>query len=149
MLEIHELSYQELEQCPGFLDVATEYQQETQNMAIGNPSVQFERYRELDKLGRIKCLGAFDGKTLVGLVGVMFACSQHYAFPIASMESFYLRKAYRKGTNGLRLINAVKDLVRREGAPGLVFMAPPGSTYNVLCKKLGMAHTHNAWWCKV
>ncbi len=149
MFEIHELTYRELEQCPGFLDVATEYQQETQNMAIGNPSVQFDRYRELDKLGKLKCLGAFDGKTLVGLVGVMFARSQHYAFPIASMESFYLRKDYRKGTNGLRLINAVKDLVRREGAPGLVFMAPPGSTYDVLCEKLSMTHTHNAYWCKV
>lgn len=149
MFEIRELTYRELEQCPGFLDVATEYQQETQNMAIGNPSVQFERYRELDKLGKLKCLGAFEDGVLVALVGVTLARSQHYAFPIATMESFYLRKAHRKGANGLRLINAVKALVRREGAPGLVFMAPPGSTYDVLCEKLGMAHTHNAWWCKV
>nr|DAU11264.1 MAG TPA: acetyltransferase domain containing protein [Caudoviricetes sp.] len=148
MFEIRELTYRELEQCPGFLAVATEYQQETQNMAIGNPSVQFERYRELDKLGKLKCLGAFEDGALVGLVGVTLARSQHYAFPIATMESFYLRKAHRKGANGLRLLRATKEMAKREGAPGLVIMAPPGSSYDKLCEKLGMVHTHNAYWCK-
>ena len=149
MFEIRELPYHELERCPGFLAVVNEYEDETQNPVIGNPSVQFERYRDLDTLGTLKCVGAFSNDLLVGLASILVARSQHYAFPIASIESFYLRKEYRKGTNGLRLINAAKSLAKSEGAPGLVFMAPPGTSYEKVCKKLGMVHTHTAYWCKV
>ena len=149
MFEIRELPYQELEHTTGFDAVVNEYKDETSNSAIGSPSVQFERYRDLDRLGSLKCVGAFEEGVLVGLVGVLFAKSQHYDFPVASIESFYLRKAYRKGTNGLRLIRAVKGLVKREGAPGVIFMAPPETNYERVCRKLGMVHTHSAYWCKV
>lgn len=149
MLEIRELTYQELEQSPGFEETVTEYAAETANEAIGTPKIQRSRYRELSSLGKIQCLGAFEGDKVVGLAVVFFSQSQHYPFPIASIESFYLRKDYRKGGNGLGLLHAVKHMVKAEGAPGLVFMAPPGSTYAALCAKLGMTHTHNAYWCKV
>lgn len=149
MLEIRELTYRELEASRGFAEVVAEYKDETSNPAIGSPTVQFERYRELDALGTLKCLGAFEEGELVGLVGVMLARSQHYPFPIASIESFYLRKAFRKGTNGLRLIRAAKELVKKQGAPGLVFMTPPGTNYERVCQRLGMIPTHIAYWCKV
>ncbi len=149
MFEIREIPYQELEHTVGFDAVVNEYKEETSNPAIGSPSVQFERYRALAELGSLKCVGAFEEGVLIGLVHVLFAKSQHYDFPVASIESFYLRVAYRKGTNGLRLIRAVKDLVKREGAPGVVFMAPPGTAYEKVCRKLGMLHTHSAYWYKV
>ncbi len=149
MFEIRELPYRELEQCQGFAEVVAEYQEATTNPAIGAPSVQFDRYRELDALGTLKCLGAFADNALVGLSSVLFARSQHYGFPIASIDSFYLRKDYRTGTNGLRLIRAVKALVKNEGAPGVVFMAPPDTNYEKVCQRLGMVHTHSAYWWKV
>lgn len=149
MFEIRELTYRELEASQGFAEVVEEYLQETSNPAIGGATVQPERYEELDALGTLKCIGAFADGLLVGLVGILFSRSQHYAFPIASIESFYLCKDYRKGTNGLRLIRAAKELVKKEGAPGLVFMAPPGTSYEQVCKKLGMVPTHIAYWCKV
>lgn len=148
MFEIRESTYQELEQRPGFLDVVAEYADETANPAIGSPTVMFERYRVLDKLGMLRWLCVLKGDECVGFASVMFAKSQHYAFPIASIESFYLRKDYRKGTLGLRLVKRASALAKSEGAPGLVFMAPPGSNYDKLCERLGMTHTHNAWWCK-
>lgn len=148
MFETREISYRVESESPGFQETVAEYLAETQNPGIGSPEIQFDRYKELNAAGSLKCVGAFEAEELVGLAHVTFARSQHYPFPIASIESFYLRKAFRKGTNGLKFLNAVKKMVKASGAPGLVFMAPPGSGYDKLCEKLGMLHTHNAWWCK-
>lgn len=148
MFETREISYIVESESPGFQETVAEYQAETQNPGIGIPEIQFDRYKELNATGSIKCVGAFEGGELVGLAHVTFARSQHYPFPIASIESFYLRKSFRKGMNGLKFLRAVKKMVKASGAPGLVFMAPPGSDYDKLCERLGMLHTHNAWWCK-
>lgn len=148
MFETREISYMVESESPGVQETVAEYLAETKNLGIGLPEIQFDRYKELNATGSIKCVGAFEAGELVGLAHVSFARSQHYPFPIASIESFYLRKAFRKGMNGLKLLRAVKKMVKAAGAPGLVFMAPPGSDYDKLCERLGMLHTHNAWWCK-
>lgn len=147
MLNVRELPFTELEANLGFKELVAEYIAETSNPAVPNAQPMIERYRLMNELGTLRAIGAFDGDIVVGLCGVLVAQSQHHPFPICSMESFFLRKAWRKGSNGLRLLNKAKEITKDVGAPGLAIMTPPQGNYNELCKTLGMVHTHNAWWC--
>ena len=133
----------------GFSLWAAEYATETSNEAIGTPEVQFGRYKELDEKGSLRCVAVLEDGYLVGGAVLMVTSSQHYAFPIVGVDSIYLRIAYRKGRTGVDLLNAVKAVAKREGAPGMTFMAPPGSNLDKLCACLGMVNTHKAYWCNV
>lgn len=143
--------FEELHALNGFSELVKEYALETANPAIGAPAPQLQNYEELDKEGNLVCVGCvdIDSGLLVGLAGLRISKSQHYAFPLVAIDGFYLLKAFRKGSAGLRLLKAIKLEVSRIGSPGLVFMAPPGSRFDALCGKLGMTHTHNAYWCRV
>lgn len=148
MIEIKHTTFEELFHMEGFKELVEEYSAETANKAIGSPMVQFDRYRQLEYTGSLYCVVALDKAKVVGVAGLLVAQSQHYAFPIVAVESFYLRKAWRKGRAGLRLLKEIKETTWKLGAPGCSFMAPPDSSLDHLCSLLGMTHTHNAYWCK-
>jgi hypothetical protein len=148
MIEIRHTTFEELFHAEGFRELVDEYSSETANKAIGDPQVQFDRYRKLEYTGSLYCIAAFDEKKVVGAVGLLVAESQHYPFPIVAVESFYLRKAWRKGRTGLRLLKEIKQTAWTLGAPGCSFMAPPETPLDKLCQCLDMTHTHNAYWCK-
>ncbi len=147
MFEVRELPFTELEASPGFDELVKEYIDETANPAVPSPKPLSERYRLIDELGLLRGIGAYDGEKIVGIAGVLIAKSQHYPYPICSMESFFLRKEWRKGSNGLKLLAKAKEIAKDVGAPGLAIMTPPNGNYDKLCNALGMVHTHNAWWC--
>ncbi len=148
-MKVKALTFQELETSKGFAELVNEYIAETANMAGTRPQIISESYRALSDAGKFRSIGAYDGDTVVGFAGVLINESRHYAHPICSMEALYLRSPWRKGTNGLRLINKAKELAKEAGSPGLAFMAPPGSRYDKFCEATGMTHTHNAYWCKL
>lgn len=148
MTEIRRTTFEELYRAEGFQELVDEYIGETANKNIGDPKAQFDRYRMLEYGGSLYCIGAFDEGRPVGVAAIQVSYSQHYPFPIAAVESFYLRKAWRKGRTGLRLLREIKALTRQLGAPGCVFMAPPDSSLDKLCSRLGMSNTHKAYWCK-
>ncbi len=148
-MQIREVPFALVGLAEGFEELIKEYSEETANPAIGEPKALIERYQFLNEQGRLKVIGAFEEDRLVGIATVMIAKSQHYPFPVASIESLYLMKEVRKGTNGVRLLRGVKRVVKESGAPGIAFMAPPGSRYDKFCEVTGMTHTHNVWWYKL
>lgn len=148
MIEIKHLSFEELFHACGFEELVNEYCTETANKAIGTPQMQVERYSLLDQAGTLHCIAAFDKNQVVGLAGLIVTDSQHYAFPIVGVDSFYLRKEWRKGATGLKLLREVKRTAFGLGSPGCTFMAPPDSELDKLCFLLGMTNTHKAYWCQ-
>jgi hypothetical protein len=148
-MQVKEVPFALVGLTEGFEDLVKEYSEETANPSIGEPRALLERYQFLNELGRLKVIGVFEEDRIVGIAGVMIAKSQHYPFPVASIESLYLMKKARKGTNGVRLLRGVKQVVKESGAPGIAFMAPPGSRYDKFCEVTGMTHTHNVWWYKL
>lgn len=126
-----------------------EYAAECGNETIGKPTAMIDRYQALDKEGVLRCIGVFDGEILAGLSVLVVSESQHYSFPLIGIDSFYLRKPWRRGRNGLDLLGAMKAVAVREGAPGLPIMAPVGSQLERLCILLGFTQTHAAFWCPV
>ena len=149
MVEFERVSFAELASRNGFVDVVREYAEETKNPAIAEPSVQFDRYAELDEQGLLRFVAAMDGGRLVGLLVVAVTPSQHYGFPIVAVESIYLRKVARRGAAGLELLGCAKAIARAEGAPGFTIMAPPGSALDRVAGALGLVNTHKAYWCHV
>lgn len=150
MVEVIEVLYEEIEKCDGFFDLIDEYSKEASSPVTPNPQPMAERYRLMTEIGAIRLLGAFDGEKVVGLAGVAVAKSQmHSSAPICSIESFYLRKEYRQGANGLKLLNGAKAIAKEVGAPGLLVTTPTDGAYNELCRALGMSHLQNIWWSAV
>ena len=148
-MKVKALTFQELETSKGFAGLIEEYIAETANMAGTRPQIISESYRALSDAGKIRSIGAFDGETVVGVAIVLINESRHYPHPICSVDALYLSKPWRKGVNGIRLLNKAKEEAKVAGSPGLAFMAPPGSRYDKFCEATGMTHTHNAYWCKL
>ncbi len=72
-----------------------------------------------------------EGK-IVGIAAVLTQRSRHYDMSVVTIEALYLRRAYRKGTAGLRLLWAASDIARDSGAKGLALCAPPESELSVM-----------------
>lgn len=147
-MEVRSCSFREAEASSGFCELVAEYARETSSTEIAEPKVQFERYHQLDEAGVLRFLGVFDREKLVGCAILTINETQHYDFPLVAVESIYLRKDYRRGRAGLKLMRLIKDTVVLVGAPGCTFMAPPSSALDSLCSLLGMVHTHNCYWCR-
>lgn len=131
-----------------FFNLVDEYIDETANDAIPSPGPQVKAYKALDERGVLRCIAVFDADSLAGLALATVTPSQHYPYPILALDSLFLRKPWRKGRLGLDLLGSVRALAKREGAPGFVIMAPPGSKLERLCERFGYVNTHKAYWCK-
>lgn len=149
MLEFRLVPFSEVAQNPSFNDYVTEYAEECGNDLIAKPSIDIDRYLDMDRSGQLRCIGVFDGSVLAGLSVLVVTQSQHYDFPLVGVDSFYLRKAWRKGRHGLDLLGAMKAVAVKEGAPGLPIMAPVESKLERLCRLLDLPQTHCAFWCPV
>ena len=149
MVVVKQSSVAEATAMPGLQSLIEEYANETGNPAIGKPDVQMSRYFDLYEKGLLRVITAAEDGKLVGLVALVVSPSQHYGFPIVSVESIFLSKAYRKGALGLKLLATAKSVAKKEGAPGMAIMAPPGSSLDKLCQRFGYVNTHKAYWCNV
>ncbi len=132
---------------PEFRAWVDEYIEECRNDNVAVPGFFEEKYRAAEAAGTLRTIVATDGERLAGAAWLQVTKAAHYNFPLVAVDGFYLRKAWRKGRIGLDFLKAAKEAAKAEGAPGLVFMAPPDSTLDKLCVRLGMTNTHKAYWC--
>lgn len=146
MLRFDTCTFHELALTNGFGAFVCEYRDETANPAIGEAGPQMEKYYELDKEGRLHVIRVCDDDHLAGAAVLLVTPSQHYPFPLVGVDSIYLRKPWRKGGTGLRLLAMIKGQAQALGAPGFPIMAPPESPLDKLCKLKGFSHTHNCYW---
>lgn len=132
---------------PEFQAWVDEYIEECKNDNVAVPGFFEERYRAAEDAGTLRTIVATDGEHLAGAAWLQVTKAAHYDFPLVAVDAFYLRKAWRKGHTGIAFLKAAKEAAVAEGSRGLVFMAPPESTLDKLCAKLGMVNTHKAYWC--
>ncbi len=132
---------------PEFQVWVDEYIEECKNDNVAAPGFFEEKYRAAEDAGTLRTIAVMDGEHLAGAAELQVTKAAHYDFPLVAVDAFYLRKAWRKGRTGIAFLKAAKDAAAAEGSRGLVFMAPPESTLDKLCAKLGMVNTHKAYWC--
>ncbi len=139
--------YGTLVSMTGWPALVREYIDETADAELPNPGPQDDRYLELEDRGELRTIAVVAGEELVGYAQLLVLPSQHHPFPVVSTDSLYLRKPWRKGRLGLDLLGAMRATAKREGAPGLTFMAPPGSRLDRICKALKMPLLRHCYWC--
>ena len=147
MLTFDTCSFRDLAFTTGFGALVCEYAEETASPAIGAAVPQMAKYYDLDRQGVLRCIRIRDDNELVGLAILIINESQHYPFPMLGVDSLYLRKPWRKGSTGLKLLAMIKAEAKALGAPGLPIMAPPGSPLDKLCQLKKLTQTHNCYWC--
>lgn len=144
--EFRVATLEEVLSLPGYEVWEKEYAEECGDPALGQPHVQFDLLRDLDAEGSLKCVVVLDDGRLVGCAALRFSRSSHYSAPLASSEAMYLRKPWRRGANGLRLLRMLGKVAAEGGASGVVFSPPAGSSFSKLLARLGMKHTHDVFW---
>lgn len=151
MLVYHYKDIEYLFSHPDFDQWAKEYEEETSNAVLGGAEVQFERYRALHAAGllRVVIVEERDTEELVGASILILTHAMHYGMCMANVDAIYLRKPWRKGPAGLHLLGAIQAAAKREGAKGLVFMAPVGSPMGKVLRIKGATHTHECFWWAV
>lgn len=136
-MNIRECTPEEIFSAPGYAECYAEYTDECANSRIGETKPDIERYRKMHELGVLVCGGAFDGDALVGVVWVMVTPVAHYCGQrIATTESLFLRKKYREGLAGIRLIKWARARAGELGCPVLYISAPAGSSLDAIGARL-------------
>ncbi len=140
-------TFAELRQMKGFDDLVREYGDELASGEFGETAPDLDSYQALEDAGDLLVLAVVERGHLVGGAFLMVTESNHYANPIVTVESLYLRRKWRKGRAGLKLLNAIKKTSYEIGADGAGFSVIPGTRFERLCLLLGFKLLRNVYWC--
>lgn len=94
---------------------------------VGAPAVEpnFAAYDQLSQAGLLRCLTArTEAGEMVGhVLWVLTPHMHHVSMVHAIVDTFYLRREWRKGWTGAQLIRKAVRLMREDGAARAVFSA--------------------------
>jgi len=82
-------------------------------------------YAQFEQIGALACIGAYDGKELVGYAAVICTPHPHHKdIVLGVVQVIFLRKEHRKGRNGNELIRYVELAAKALGANHVTFNIP-------------------------
>ena len=128
-----------------FSKVVEAYCSESGNPDLGSAMPSLEWYERMEGAGLFRICGAFDDDRLVGVVSVTAVFYPHFGKVVASCESIWLDKDYRKGTTGLRLINKAKAMAKEMGAVGIYFGAREDSRLSQMYERMFVPMNRLYW----
>jgi GNAT superfamily N-acetyltransferase len=97
--------------------LASKHWQETESYRHGQPfAPSFDRYNQYDQAGWYFEATIRDAGVLVGYAGIYLIESMHSQQVIATEDSLFIDKPYRKGRTALRFIKFLEDECRKRGA---------------------------------
>lgn len=96
------------------------------------------RYKQLDELGMLFGIGAFDNDHLVGYSASFIMPHPHYSdLVVASNDVLFVHSDYRKGRLGLRLIQETERIAKDRGAELVTWHAKQSTALEQLMPRLG------------
>lgn len=137
-MNIEDISVNKFFALPDINLLIDEYRNECGNKAFGMAPPNQVHYSKLAEAGILFPAVAKDeaGKP-IGFVVILAVALPHFEGRLmANVESIFLTKSYRKGTNGLELIKWARSKAKQLGAIGVYLSAPVGSRLEVLADKL-------------
>lgn len=124
----------EIFSCDGFDELVSEYMSESGNPFLPkNPDPDY--YRQLEEKGGLSVIGVFSDNRLVGFGSFILTVVPHYSTVTASVESVFLSKPYRWGSNGLKLLDSIRNLAESKGAVGIYWGCRCGSRLEKLFER--------------
>jgi hypothetical protein len=86
------------------------------------------------------------GDELAGFATALTYIVPHYGKRIATVESLFVGSAHRRGSTGLRLMDAIEEYGRRQSCLVVLYSAPAGSYFEQLLGKLrGCRHSNTVF----
>lgn len=132
-ITIRPCAVSEIEDAPNLAALLAEYGEESAIDGLGGQDAQIETYHQMEDIGALFPVGAFDGDALVGFLLMIVSILPHYGKRVASSESFFVTNSARKKGAGLKLLREAERMAQDLGALGLFISAPMGSRlYQVL-----------------
>lgn len=131
--------------APNIADLLAEYGAESAIEELGPPAAQLDTYRQMEAVGALHLLGAFDGDALVGFLVMIVSVLPHYGACIASTESFFVARAARKSGAGLKLLHEAEQLAKSLGAAGFFVSAPMSSRLEKILPGVGYRETNRVF----
>lgn len=134
------------------LDAITElsksHWQETEaEFSTAAPSPNRAIYDALASAGALIALTVTDEEAIVGYASAVLSPHPHYDMLIAQHDTLYLAPAYRRGSLGIRLMQAIEQESIERGAQRVMWHAKPGSQFSKLVERMGY-HTEETIYCK-
>ena len=143
-ITIRTCTVEDIETAPGIGDIIGGYAEESAISLLPQPQPLWDVYRNMELSGRFRVIAAFDGERIVGLATVIApVLMPHYGFNMATMESIFVLRDYRKTGAGIRLLRAAEKASRDAGAKALLMTAPVGGSLDNVLPRIGYANTHN------
>lgn len=147
-MEIKSFTVSEVIQHPDFNAVVEDYTAESGNPDLGPGMPALDLYKQLESAGLFRVECAVDGDRLVGMVTVLVTVYPHFGKKVASIESLWLSKDYRKGPAGLKLIRRAQVMAKEMGAVGAYFGAREGSRLAQLYERI-FTPMNRLFWVKL
>ena len=146
-MKLKAISFSELFDHPLFAELCMEYAKESGNEDLGLALPNTALYEALEGAGRAFCVGAFVADEMVGFAVLMVNEHPHYSKDIGVCDAIFVRKDYRRGPTGLKLIRRVQEMAKGKGLPGVYFTAPAHSRLSLLFAKV-FKETDRTYWAK-
>lgn len=132
----------EIEGAPNIGALMAEYAAESAHPGLGQPEAQWALYSQMEALGALHILGAYQGDALVGFLFVVVHVAPHYGRKAGTTESYFVTSSARKTGAGLKLLQAAEKLARDLGAVGLFVSSPVGSRLEQVLPSIGYLETN-------
>lgn len=126
-MELKEVSVGTIFESPEFGQIVEDYRNESGNPDLGEAVPSREFYERMASAGALRCVVAYDGSRIVGIVLVVATIYPHFGKTVASVESLWLDRSHRAGGSGLKLIRKAQEVARDMGAAGIYYGARVGS----------------------
>lgn len=139
-----EFLYTVQEDCKELLDLHWSEIALNQDKIKLNPD--WDMYKTLEEEGKLKIFTARDQGTLVGYFVAVVCTNMHYKDHLfASNDILFLRKEYRKGFYGIRLIKFTKACLKDDGVSVLMINTKMHQPFGRLLKWLGFKHIEQVY----
>lgn len=133
-MQIVRCSFPELETMTGIEQVRDEYAEESRIEGFPEPIPHLDSYRAMDNSGIITVFAALEGHLTVGFAIVLCSVLPHYSKAVAHLESFFVRKDYRKTGAGHALYAECRTRAQEIGAVAFMASAKVGSGMQMFMK---------------
>lgn len=142
---IKQVTADELSSDPKFMGLIAEYAEESAIEGMPEPDYQLGMYKHLELLGHFHMFAAYVEGELVGFLTMVDTVLPHYGKRVATVESYFVAKAHRKGGPGLDLLRAAEWLAKALGAVGILLSAPRGGKLARVMPKAKYKHTNEVF----
>lgn len=145
---IRPVTYEDILNDPNAQGLLEEYAKECSLPELGEPCPQPELYKLLESKGGMQVFGVYDGyckdDPLVGFASVLIYMLPHYGKMVATTESIFISREYRKTTYGVDLMGFIESYARHMGVETFLYSAPVGSRFDRLLASVSR-HSNNVY----